>query len=88
MYLCVAVPYPKDFQTIMQMVQNGQTPPGIREINDKPIDPNAKVEKGGREAPVKPWSRPVEETTTTTTTTSTTDEETPRVVEVGAETKQ
>ena len=54
------------------MVQNGQTPPGIREINDKPLDPNAKVEKGAREPPTKPWTRVPEETPVTTTTTTTT----------------
>ena len=50
----IAAPYPKDFQSIMEMVQNGQTPPGIRtDINDKPLDPNHKIEKGNREAQAK-----------------------------------
>jgi hypothetical protein len=37
------------------MVARGETPPGIKDINDKPQDPYAKVEKGERESPAKPW---------------------------------
>lgn len=47
-------PYPNDFTKIMQMVQSGQTPPGIRtDINDKPVDPHSKLERGNREARLK-----------------------------------
>jgi len=51
-------PYPKDFASVMQMVANGQTPPGIRtDIVDRPLDSNAKIESGSRPAPLKPYER-------------------------------
>jgi len=53
--LIVTHPYSNDFMKIAEMVKNGQTPPGIKEINDKPEDPNVIIEKGELETPTKPW---------------------------------
>eukprot|EP01116_Phalansterium_solitarium_P013140 TRINITY_DN3018_c0_g2_i1.p1 TRINITY_DN3018_c0_g2~~TRINITY_DN3018_c0_g2_i1.p1 ORF type:complete len:351 (+),score=154.50 TRINITY_DN3018_c0_g2_i1:402-1454(+) len=49
--------HPKDFGRIIEMVQNGQTPPDIRDINDKPLDPNYKFEPGQRPTPVKSYQQ-------------------------------
>jgi hypothetical protein len=70
-------PRPKDFGRVLQMVQNGQIPDDIKPINDKPIDPNSKIERGQRTAPQKPWEKRI-----TTTETSITDPNSPKVQEV------
>lgn len=50
-------PYPLSFQKINEMVANGQPIPGVRtDIDDKPLDPNAKLEKGSRDSATKPWA--------------------------------
>jgi len=48
--------YPKNFATIANMVKNGQTPTDIKEIDDKPRNPNAQIESG-RPSPTKPYER-------------------------------
>ncbi len=44
---------PKDFARIMQMVKNGITPDDVKDIDDKPRDPDSMVESGRRSAPAK-----------------------------------
>ncbi|XP_077244101.1 peroxisomal membrane protein PEX14-like isoform X2 [Tasmannia lanceolata] len=48
-------PHPKSYMEIMAMVQRGEKPPGIKEINDKPPNPN-QAPSNPRLAPrIKPW---------------------------------
>jgi len=48
---------PLSFRQINELVHAGKPIPGVRtDINDKPLDPNAKVEKGPREPPSKPFA--------------------------------
>ncbi|XP_043723748.1 peroxisomal membrane protein PEX14 [Telopea speciosissima] len=48
-------PHPKSYMEIMAMVQRGEKPPGIREINDLPPNPN-QLPSNPRLAPrAKPW---------------------------------
>jgi len=54
-----SVPYPTKFHEIMEMVQNGQTIP-VKTIQDKPLNPNAKIEPG-EHSPLKPYEKVVEE---------------------------
>jgi len=73
-------PRSKDFGKIMQMVKNGQTPDDIKQIDDKPIDPNFKIERGQRSAPLKPWQKNSSETDQ--------EKNVPRVQEITSETKE
>ncbi|XP_058091641.1 peroxisomal membrane protein PEX14 isoform X2 [Magnolia sinica] len=51
----VPPPHPKSYMEIMAMVQRGEKPPGIKEINDKPPNPN-QLPSNPRLAPrIKPW---------------------------------
>lgn len=48
-------PHPKSYMEIMAMVQRGEKPPGIKEINDLPPNPN-QAPSNPRIAPrLKPW---------------------------------
>jgi len=74
-------PRPKDFGRILQMVQNGQIPDDVKPINDKPLDPHFKIERGQRQAPLKPWQRASSITSETTVTDPSYDSN-PRVEEI------
>eukprot|EP00164_Ancoracysta_twista_P003735 GFYU01005008.1.p1 GENE.GFYU01005008.1~~GFYU01005008.1.p1 ORF type:complete len:533 (-),score=112.70 GFYU01005008.1:80-1636(-) len=52
-----ATPYSKSFIDVMNMVQNGETPPGIRQIDSTPPDPNVPLKKSTKGPPTKPWQR-------------------------------
>ncbi|KAF5751873.1 peroxisomal membrane protein PEX14 [Tripterygium wilfordii] len=48
-------PHPKSYMEIMAMVQRGEKPPNIRDINDQPPNPNQQI-PNPRVAPrTKPW---------------------------------
>uniref|UniRef100_A0A5B6ZTZ9 Peroxisomal membrane protein PEX14 n=1 Tax=Davidia involucrata TaxID=16924 RepID=A0A5B6ZTZ9_DAVIN len=48
-------PHPKSYMEIMAMVQRGERPPNIREINDLPPNPNQPVSNPRLAPRVKPW---------------------------------
>jgi peroxin-14 len=48
-------PHPKSYMEIMAMVQRGEKPPNIREINDQPPDPNQPVSNPRLTPKPKPW---------------------------------
>ena len=51
-------PHSQSFIEIMQMVQRGETPTGIRsDIIDKPIDPNKPIPAGVKTSAKKPWQK-------------------------------
>uniref|UniRef100_A0A1D1Y414 Peroxisomal membrane protein PEX14 n=1 Tax=Anthurium amnicola TaxID=1678845 RepID=A0A1D1Y414_9ARAE len=50
-----ATPYPKSFMEIMAMVQRGETPPGIKEVNDMPPNPNQQLPNPRLAPRIKPW---------------------------------
>lgn len=74
----------------MQMVQNGQIPDDVKSINDKPLDPNYKVERGQRQAPLKvalrcrsrDFFQPWQKSTAVSETTVSTPDSSPRVEEI------
>eukprot|EP01117_Protostelium_nocturnum_P017339 TRINITY_DN704_c0_g1_i1.p1 TRINITY_DN704_c0_g1~~TRINITY_DN704_c0_g1_i1.p1 ORF type:complete len:446 (+),score=218.80 TRINITY_DN704_c0_g1_i1:132-1469(+) len=45
------------FEEVMNMVKSGKIPDDVRNIDDKPRDTDAKIEKGAREPRQKPWER-------------------------------
>ncbi|GLI59827.1 hypothetical protein VaNZ11_001813 [Volvox africanus] len=50
--------YPESFLSLMEMVQQGITPPNVRtDINDAPPDPTRPLSEARLIAPVKPWER-------------------------------
>ncbi|XP_078431176.1 peroxin 14 isoform X2 [Wolffia australiana] len=50
-----SVPYPKSFVEIMSMVQRGEKPPGIKDINDMPPNPNQPPSNPRLAPRAKPW---------------------------------
>ncbi|KAJ4959763.1 hypothetical protein NE237_019673 [Protea cynaroides] len=50
-----AAPHPKSYMEIMAMVQRGEKPPGIREINDLPPNPNQPPTNPRLAPRAKPW---------------------------------
>ncbi|OVA09834.1 Peroxisome membrane anchor protein Pex14p [Macleaya cordata] len=48
-------PHPKNFMEIMAMVQRGEKPPGIKEINDLPPNPNQPPSNPRLAPRIKPW---------------------------------
>lgn len=48
-------PHPKSFMDIMAMVQRGERPPNIREINDLPPNPNQQPSNPRLAPRAKPW---------------------------------
>merc|ERR1712063_29956 len=45
------------------MVQAGQQPPNVKQINDSPVDPSAVVSPSNTEKPLKPWEKRRQERT-------------------------
>ncbi|KAL5723714.1 hypothetical protein ACHQM5_007080 [Ranunculus cassubicifolius] len=48
-------PHPKSYMEIMAMVQRGEKPPGIKEINDLPPNPNQPPSNPRLAPRIKPW---------------------------------
>ncbi|XP_026421657.1 peroxisomal membrane protein PEX14-like isoform X1 [Papaver somniferum] len=48
-------PHPKSYMEIMEMIQRGEKPPGIKEINDLPPNPNQPPSNPRLAPRVKPW---------------------------------
>ncbi|XP_020270622.1 peroxisomal membrane protein PEX14 [Asparagus officinalis] len=51
-------PHPKSYMEIMAMVQRGERPPNIRDINDMPPNPNQEPSKSVLAPRPKPWEVP------------------------------
>ncbi|XP_068643196.1 peroxisomal membrane protein PEX14-like isoform X2 [Aristolochia californica] len=49
------VQYPKSYTEIMDMIQRGEKPPGIREIDDRPPNPNQPPSNPHMAPKPKPW---------------------------------
>ncbi|KAG0462989.1 hypothetical protein HPP92_021465 [Vanilla planifolia] len=54
----VTAPHSKSYMEIMEMVQRGEKPPNIREINDMPPNPNQPPSKPLIAPRTKPWEFP------------------------------
>ena len=50
-------PHPQSYMEVLEMLEKGQTPPGIRDIDDKPPDPNAALPPSQLSRKLKPWER-------------------------------
>lgn len=50
-----AAPHPKSYMEIMAMIQRGERPPNIREINDMPPNPDQELSKPVLAPKPKPW---------------------------------
>ncbi|MFX6574581.1 hypothetical protein ABTG52_16575, partial [Acinetobacter baumannii] len=50
-----AAPHPKSYMEIMAMIQRGEKPSNIREINDAPPNPNQPVSNSSLAPRPKPW---------------------------------
>ncbi|CAL50431.1 Peroxisomal membrane protein 14 [Ostreococcus tauri] len=48
-------PHPGNFMDILQMLENGKTPPGIKDVDDTPPNPNAAIPTSSANRPGKPW---------------------------------
>lgn len=48
-------PHPKSYMEIMAMIQRGEKPPGIKEIDDKPPNPNQPASNPRLAPRIKPW---------------------------------
>ncbi|CAN0901199.1 Peroxisomal membrane protein PEX14 [Linum grandiflorum] len=48
-------PHPKSYMEIMEMIQRGERPPNIRDINDQPPNPNQQISKPRLAPRSKPW---------------------------------
>ena len=48
-------PHPQNFMDILEMLEAGKTPPGIRDIDDQPPNPTAAIPRTSRTPPGKPW---------------------------------
>uniref|UniRef100_A0A0C9RPY9 Peroxisomal membrane protein PEX14 n=1 Tax=Wollemia nobilis TaxID=56998 RepID=A0A0C9RPY9_9CONI len=48
-------PYSKSYVELMAMVQRGEKPPGIKEVNDKPPNPNQPPSNSRLQPRPKPW---------------------------------
>lgn len=51
-------PHPGNFMDILEMLENGKTPPGIKDIDDTPPNPNAAIPSSSDRRPGKPWDLP------------------------------
>lgn len=51
-------PHPGSFMDILEMLENGKTPPGIKDIDDTPPNPNAVIPTSSDRRPGKPWDAP------------------------------
>jgi hypothetical protein len=50
-------PHPPSYVKILEMLEKGETPPGIKDVDDKPPNPNAKLPKSRKRVKKKPWER-------------------------------
>lgn len=50
-----ATSYPKSYLEVLAMIQRGETPPGIKEINDMPPNPNQQPSNPHLAPKKKPW---------------------------------
>ncbi|KAJ4829084.1 hypothetical protein Tsubulata_030984 [Turnera subulata] len=50
-----AAPHPKSYMEIMEMVQRGEKPSNIRDINDQPPNPNRQITNPRLAPRAKPW---------------------------------
>ncbi|CAI5478537.1 unnamed protein product [Closterium sp. Yama58-4] len=50
-------PHPKSFYEVMEMVKRGETPPGIKDINDKPPNPEQPPSDSRLARPLKPYQQ-------------------------------
>jgi hypothetical protein len=48
-------PHPASYKDVLDMLDKGLTPPGIRDIDDKPPDPSAALPEATAEVKKKPW---------------------------------
>lgn len=48
-------PHPKSYMEIMEMVQRGEKPPNVREVNDQPPNPNQQISNPRIAPRSKPW---------------------------------
>eukprot|EP00854_Cymbomonas_tetramitiformis_P008921 gene8921-10571_t len=53
---------------VLEMLQKGETPPGIRDINDKPPNPNQEIPEPQLKRKPKPWERDYVSSTAGTST--------------------
>ena len=52
-----APPHPPSYMQVLEMLEKGQTPPGIRDIDDKPPDPDARIPAATMSRRRKPWEK-------------------------------
>lgn len=60
-----APPHPPSYMQVLEMLEKGQTPPGIRDIDDKPPDPDARIPAATMSRRRKPWEKSGESGATT-----------------------
>ena len=60
-----APPHPPSYMQVLEMLEKGQTPPGIRDIDDKPPDPDARIPAATMSRRRKPWEKSGESGVTT-----------------------
>lgn len=48
-------PHPKSYMEIMEMVQRGERPPNVRDIDDRPPNPNQPISNPSLAPRAKPW---------------------------------
>ncbi|KAK3236718.1 hypothetical protein CYMTET_53158 [Cymbomonas tetramitiformis] len=61
-------PHPQSYNEVLEMLQKGETPPGIRDINDKPPNPNQEIPEPQLKRKPKPWERDYVSSTAGTST--------------------
>lgn len=52
-----APPHPPSYMDVMEMLKKVETPPGIRDIDDKPPDPDATIPAATMSRRRKPWEK-------------------------------
>lgn len=50
-------PHPGKFMDILQMIESGTTPPGIKDIDDAPPNPNVAIPRSSSSRPGKPYPK-------------------------------
>jgi hypothetical protein len=50
-------PHPTSYRRVLEMLEKGETPPGIRDIDDKPPNPDARPNPSTMARRAKPWER-------------------------------
>mmetsp|Transcript_17360 Transcript_17360/g.23993 ORF Transcript_17360/g.23993 Transcript_17360/m.23993 type:complete len:561 (-) Transcript_17360:169-1851(-) len=50
-------PHPRSYAEVLEMLEQGQTPPGIREIDDKPPNPHQAFPSARLQPKPKPWEK-------------------------------